>query len=251
MSAPQTMVERAERCLLRLRQARAEQQDEALRNAVRTVSQRASDARQRLEAMAAILPDLRAVSMPPPTPPATLLLDSRKAKTDLRTAATAVLRDQGPRAAERLTTPTVHQALSTAERLSTQLVDDANRAIDRWRTANLPAGVGREVVAFPGVSDLLVVKLKRVRDRLLAKVSGVPAADLPRRLDDLRCWMTEWETLTAEYEATREREDPEIKEFLDRAASPEGVPWLSLTPAVRRWLDDADNADMVRIVLRS
>jgi hypothetical protein len=251
MSAPQTMVERAERCLLHLRQARAEQQDEALRSALRTVSQRAGDARQRLESVLAVLPDIRAASMPPSAPSATLLLESRKAKTDLRTAATAVLRDEGPRGAERLTTPTVHEALRTAERLSTQLLDDANRAVDRWRTDNLPAGVEREVVAFPGVSDLLVVKLKRVRDRLLAKVSGVPAANLPGRLDDLRRWMAEWESLTAEYEATREREDPEIKDFLDRAASPEGAPWASLTLVVRRWLDDADNADMVRIVLRS
>ena len=51
------------------------------------------------------------------------------------------------------------------------------------------------------------------------------------------------------YDAALEKEKPEIKTFLARAGSEEGATWSMITPAVRDWLDDADDADVVRIRL--
>src|SRR4051794_7492554 len=112
-----TLVARAEASLARLRQAREVQQDQAARARVRIVAERAVAARTALEAVREALLMLEPFAVRPGALPGNLVTDGRKAKTDLRQAATTSLRGEGVRRIERLTGQSVNEALRTAENL--------------------------------------------------------------------------------------------------------------------------------------
>jgi hypothetical protein len=224
-------------------------QDQEARSRVRVISGRAAAARAGLEAVGEIAPILAASAIRPGAVPPYLVDEARKARTDLRQAATASLRGEGTRRVERLTGQSVNEALKTAENLKRQRVGDLNKAVDSWRKDNLPPDVVADLIDLPGLSGAMRIRLQRNASLLRRSVSDLPAGDLPGKLVELRKALEEWRTHKAEYDAALERENPEIKTFLARAGSDEGAVWSMVTPAVRRWLDEADAVDVVRIRL--
>lgn len=244
----QSLVARAEIGLARLRQAREAQQDQEVRRRMRIISDRAVAARSALEAVRDVVPALGQHGVRPGPLTGNLLTDAKKARTDLRQAATAALRQDGVRRLDRLVGPSVHDALNTSELLAKQRLNDLNRAVDAWRKLNLPLDVEEEVTDLPGTGTLRV-RLQRLAALLNRPISGVPAQELPKKIDELRSMLTEWRKSKDEYDAVLKREDPEIRAFLAHAATEVGAGWSMVTPAVRRWLDDANDADVVRIRL--
>src|SRR5207253_4345131 len=116
----------------------------------------------------------------------------------------------------------------TSELLAKQRLNDLNKAADAWRKLNLPSDVEEEVIDLPGTGTLRV-RLQRLTALLSRPISGVPAQDLPEKIDELRSTLTEWCKSREEYDAVLKREDPEIRAFLAYAATEVGAGWSMVT----------------------
>jgi hypothetical protein len=142
-------------------------------------------------------------------------------------------------------------ALATAEKLARLVLANLNRAVDQGRQQRLPEGIGDRIVAYPGASDVLVVRLRNIQDRMQAKVENLPADVLASRalkiIDDVAAWRADRPQL----DAGLEDRDPDVREFLRQVATELGAPWRLITPAVSAWLADPENSADLRVVLRS
>ena len=56
-----------------------------------------------------------------------------------------------------------------------------NRSVERWRQEILPAGIGDRIVAYPGTSDHLAVRLGNIQRRLQQRVENLAAGQLTQR----------------------------------------------------------------------
>ncbi|GAA2666303.1 hypothetical protein [Actinoplanes palleronii] len=244
-----SVVARAEVNLARLRQARELEKDQETYSRVRKIVQRAVEARAALEAAHTACHNLSSYSVRPGIIAGNLFTDSKKARTDLRQAATNSLRGAGVGRVDRLVAPAVHDALKTAENLAKQRLVDLNKAVDAWRNNQQPVGIKAEIIDLPNFPGSARIRLQRCAAALTRPVAGLPADQLLGKIEELLTAISDWQALKNDYDAALEREGPEIRAFLSRAGSADGASWSLVTPLVRRWLDNAEDVDVVRIRL--
>ena len=245
-----SLAARAEVLLNRLVQVEAQEADRQAKLAIENARQRADRARLALTDILGVIPVLRGSGVTRPPMPGQTLSDLASARRTLRTAATAIVGAPISEIASRVKSNSVNQALETAEKTTRQLDSALNRSVEKKRQEILPPGIDKPLIRYPGASYSLVAKLERLQTQLQRKVENVSPSDLAQRLQDL---IRAAETWTAERPGLDEgldRQDPEVRDFLRQAASPEGVPWPQLTPVVQAWLADPENTANLRIVLR-
>lgn len=252
MAATESLAARAEAMLNRLAQAKAEAASQQARTEIETARARASRIAADLCAARDAGPDLAkpgvAVDL---ATPGSLLQEVQRARTALRTAATSMVGAQPDEVASRVRSQSVDTALAVADRLSRAVLVGLNRSVERWREQVLPAGIGERIVAYPGASDALVVRLGNIQRRLQQKVENLPADQLVQRAQQISRDAAAWAQERPRLDAGLEGRHPDVQEFLRQAATDEGASWHLMTEAVAEWLDDPENTTSLRVVLRS
>ena len=174
MAATETLAARAEAMLNRLAQAQAEAASQQARTEIEAARARASRIAADLCAARDAAPVLAecgvAVDL---AVPGALLQEAARARTALRTAATSMVGAQPDEVASRVGSQSVDAALATAEQLARSMLAGLNRSVERRRQELLPAGIGERIVAYPGTSDALVVRLGNIQRRLQQKVENL------------------------------------------------------------------------------
>ena len=252
MAVTESLATRSEAMLNRLAQAQAEAASQQARTEIEAARARASRVVADLRAAGNAVPILRdcGVTVSPAVSSATLQ-ESARARTALRTAATSMVGAQPEEVASRVRSQSVDAALAGAERLARSVLVGLNRSVERWRQEILPAGIGERLVAYPGTSDALVVRLCNIQRRLLQRVENLVAGQLAQRAQQIRDDAAAWTQERPRLDTGLEGRHPDVQEFLRQAATEEGAPWHLITPVVRAWLEDAENTVSLRVVLRS
>ncbi|WP_344494624.1 hypothetical protein [Nonomuraea monospora] len=153
--------------------------------------------------------------------------------------------------ASRIRSQSVNSALDTAGKFSRSFLVDLNRSVDTKRMQMRPDGIEQPIVAYPGSSEALAARLRRIQSLFARKVENLSPDDLVKRLQDLDDGAASWAADRPKLDQSLERQHPEVSEFLRYAATEDGAPWRLITPAVRAWLSDPENTVNLRIVLRS
>lgn len=252
MAATESLSARAEAMLNRLAQAQAEAASQQARTEIETARARASRVTDDLSAAKAAIPVLDECGFAVgPTVPVTTLQEAARARTALRTAATSMVGAQADEVASRVGTQSVDSALVTAEKLARSVLTGLNRSVERRRQELLPVWIDERIVAYPGTSDALAVRLRRIQSRLQRNVENLTAGQLTQRaqeiMGDVAAWVEEWPRL----EAGLRGRHPDVEEFLRQAGTEQGAPWHLVTPAVATWLEDPENTANLWVVLRS
>jgi hypothetical protein len=185
------------------------------------------------------------------TLPGALLQDVTRARTALRTAATSMVGAQSDEVASRVGSQSVDTALAAAERLAKSVLAGLNRSVERWRQEILPVGIDERIVAYPGTSDVLVVRLGNIQRRLQQKVENLTAGQLMQRSEQIKGDAAAWVQERPQLDVGLEGRHPDVQEFLRQAATDEGASWRLITRAVANWLDNPENTASLRVVLRS
>lgn len=246
-----SFVSRAETLLNRLGQVRSQQQDVNARSAVERVRTRAKGTSEKLAAISAADPALRELSVAADGIPERMRSTAAKARKALRLTASAVTGVTAAEVAARVGTQSVDEALGSAEKTANDLLANLNKAVNRRRVELLPVGIDQHIVAYPGVSESLVVRLEVVQRRLQAVVDKVDAQDLEMRLREIIRDVETWRESRPLLDETLEKHHPEIKEFLRQAVTEDGALWELITPRVNEWLGNTGNTAGLRVVLRS
>jgi hypothetical protein len=153
--------------------------------------------------------------------------------------------------ASRVGTQSVNTALATAEKLARLVLAALNRSVERRRQELLPVGIGERIVAYPGTSDALLVRLSNVQYRMQRTVQNLTAEQLTQRAQEINDDAATWATERPVLDTGLEGRHPEVREFLRQAATEQGASWRLITSAVAAWLDDPENTASLRVVLRS
>jgi hypothetical protein len=252
MAAAESLADRAEAMLNRLAQAKAEAASQQARTEMETARARASRIAADLRAARDAVPDLTecgvAVDL---AVPRSLLQEAPRARTALRTAATSMVGAQPDEVASRVGSQSVDTALATAERLAKLVLAGLTRSVERWRQEILPAEIDERIVAYPGTSDLLVVRLTNIQRRLQQKVENLAADQLVQRAQQIKVDAAAWAQERPQLDTSLQDRHPDVQKFLRQAATDEGATWTLITPAVADWLEDPENAAGLRVVLRS
>lgn len=251
MSGTTSMAARAETLLIRLNQLQVQKDDQAARNVIETLRSRASISRKNLHEIVAVKPELRKLEVNVPSLPAAKKKETATARTALRTTATSIVGVALSDLASRVKGDSVDKALRVAEGLSKTLLSDLNKSVDGERQRILPSDIADPIVAYPGASHVLVVRLQHMQERLREPVVEVATSDLPRRVSELRDLVDSWLKDRPLLEQSLEQHDDELQAFLRRASSEEGVRWTMVTSKVRSWLDEGENASGIRMHLSS
>ncbi|WP_156758348.1 hypothetical protein [Actinokineospora pegani] len=251
MTAP-ALAARARKLLDRLGQVMEGEADVHVRTSVESAAGRARSSREALSAIDAALPRLREHGIAPEGLPAELIRSATNARTALRTAATNVASDDPRNAARRVGTDTVDRALESAEKVVRSLNDSLAKSAERWRLGVLPQGVNQPVTSYPGVSDALVISLRRIQTKLTARFDGSRgAAAFPDWVDEILELAARWERDRPVLEKALQDHHPEVVAFLRQAATEAGASWDLITPSVQKWLADPGHTTGLKVVLRS
>jgi len=252
MGAPESLAARAEAMLNRLAQAQADAASQQARTEIETARARASRVAADLCAAKDAVPVLDecgvAVS---PAVPGTMLQEAARARTALRTAATSMVGAQPDEVASRVGSHSVDTALATADKVARLVLVGLNRSVERRRQELLPAGIGERIVAYPGTSDALVVRLGIIQNRLQRKVENLTAEQLTQRAQEINHDAAAWAAERPRLDTGLEGRHPEVREFLRQAGTEQGASWRLITPTVAAWLEDPENTASLRVVLRS
>lgn len=251
MPAPQSLAARAEALLNRLAQVEAHEADYQARTDIETARRRASRSRVALDDALRVIPGLAESGIAPSPVGATAADDLARARTALRSAATSIVGAAVSDVASRIRSQSVNNALETADRVTRSLVVGLNRSADRKRQQILPDRINDPIVAYPGASDALAVRLRRIQSLLQRRVEGLEPDDLVQRWRDVADGVALWAAERQQLEAGLDGQHPDVREFLRQAATDEGAPWRLITPAVQAWLADPENTVNLRVVLRS
>lgn len=251
MPATESLAARAETLLNRLAQVEAQEADQQARMDVERARARASRSRVALEDSLGLIPVLAEHGVTLSRGPGTGVPDLVKAKAALRSTATAIVGAPVSDVASRTRSPSVNSALETAEKLAKSLLADLNRSVDRMRQKILPEGIEQAIVVYPGASDALAVKLRRIQSRLQLKVDGLSASLLEQRFREMIADAASWAADRPRLDSSLEGQHPEVREFLRQAVTEKGAPWHLITPEVRTWLSDSENTVNLSVVLRS
>jgi hypothetical protein len=238
--------------LIRLAQAQADAASQQARTEIEAARARASRIAADLCAAkdAVLVLDECGVAVGPAVP-GTLLQEAARARTVLRNAATSMIGANSEDVASRARSQAVDTALGAAERLARSVLAGLNRSVERWRQETVPAGIGERIVAYPGTSVALVVRLGNVQRRLQQKVENLGATQLAQRAQQIKDDAAVWAQERPQLNTGLEDRHQDVQEFLRQAATDEGAPWRLITAAVANWLDDPENTASLRVVLRS
>jgi hypothetical protein len=251
MAATETLAARAEAMLNQLAQAQADAASQQARTEIETARARASriaaDLCAAKDAISVLDECGLAVSL---AVPGTLLQETARARTALRTAATSMVGAQPNEVASRAGSHSVDIALAAAERLARSILAGLNRSVDRWRQEILPVGISERIVSYPGTSDALVVRLGNIQRRLQQKVENLAAAQLAQRAQQIKDDAAGWTRERPQLDTGLQGRHPDVLEFLRQAATDGGASWELITPAVADWLGDSENTASLRVVLR-
>jgi hypothetical protein len=252
MAATETLATRAEAMLNHLAQARADAASQQARTEIEAARARASRIAADLSSAKDAVPivDECGVAVGPAVP-GTLVQEAARARTVLRTAATSMVGAQPDEVASRAGSQSVDTALAAAERLARSMLAGLNRSVERWRQELLPADIDERIVAYPGTSDVLVVRLGNIQSRLQQKVENLAAGQLTQRAQRIKDDAAVWAQERPQLDTSLEGRHPDVREFLRQAATDEGAPWHLITPAVADWLNNPENTANLRLVLRS
>lgn len=233
-----SIAERANQALLTLADRADQRKSEAELSAIATACARAEALTARLEAssrVAAKFDDLGVARSQPVTPPG-----ATKAIPNLRRTATRAA-DPGYDLTEPLRSGAVQDALKTAENTAKLLEQALITAADAERRQLTPAALDRPVAATPG-NESLQARIRKIQSSLSQRFSGT-VDDLPSTVARWRRSAVEWDGALEEVNRALAVLPPEIKAFVETAASDSGAPWSMLTAAVREWLDTDGHGD--------
>jgi hypothetical protein len=249
MPASQSLAVRAEALLNRLAQVEAQEADRQARLEIAKARLRASSSRKALKDALGVIPVLMESGVNPAIP-ASPTLDLTAARRALRTTASSVVGVPVTEIASRIRSQSVNNALETAERFSRLLESALNRSVDKKRQEILPSGIDQPIIVYPGASDALAARLRRLRELLQRKVENLAPGDLAQRVQELVRAAESWTADLPRLAEGLDRQHPDVKEFLRQAATDEGTPWSLITPVVQAWLADPENTANIRVVLR-
>jgi len=249
ITAPPSLAARAEVLMNRLVQVEAQETDLQARLEIEKARLRASSSREALEDALGVIPVLAqsGVNLVIPASPAIDLGGARRA---LRATATNVVGAPVGEIASRVRSQSVNSALETADRFTRNLISALNRCVEKKRQEVQPPGIDQPIIPYPGASEALAVKLRRLQILLQQKVDGLPPGDLVRRLQGIIDAAAAWTADRPRLDEGLDRQHPEVKEFLRQAAIDDGAPWSLITPVVQAWLADPENTANLRVVLR-
>jgi hypothetical protein len=251
MPAPQSLAERAESLLNRLAQVEAQEANQQARSEIEKTRLRASRSHEALEDALRVIPALAESGITPSKIPDPRLADLAKARTALRSGATAVVGSPVGDVASRIRSQSVNDALETADKFARFLEADLNRSVDRKRLQIQPDGIEQPIVVYPGASDALAARLRGIQSRLRRKVDALSPSQLEQWLQSIIRDAAAWTADRPLLDRGLEAQHPEVQEFLREAATEEGASWRLITPTVQTWLHDQENAVNLRVVLRS
>jgi hypothetical protein len=252
MGAPESLAARAENMLNGLAQAQAQAISQQARTEIETARARASrvvgDLRE-VRGAASVLAE-RGFAVDTAVPSAALQ-EVTRARTSLRSSATSMIGAQADDVAGRVRSQSVDAALATAEKLARSVLAGLNRSVERRRQELMPAGIDEGIVAYPGTSEALVVRLRNIQTRLQRKVENLTAEQLTQRAQQLVGDVATWTDERPRLDTGLEGRHSDIQEFLHQAATEQGAPWRLITPTVAAWLEDSENTANLWVVLRS
>jgi hypothetical protein len=252
MAATESLAARAEAMLIRLTQAQAQAASQQARTEIETARARASRVAADLSAAKDAIPVLEECGVVvAPAVPAAILQEAPRARTALRSAATSMVGAQLDEIASRVGSPSVDTALSTAEKLARSVLLGLNRSVERRRQQLLPVGIDDRIVAYPGTSEALVIRLRNNQNRLQRKVENLTAEQLAQRAQEIMADAAAWTQERPKVETGLKGRHPDVEEFLRQAATEGGAAWQVITPVVANWLKDPENSVNLRVVLRS
>jgi hypothetical protein len=242
-----SLAARAEALLNRLAQVEAQETDRQARLEIERARLRAGRSREALKDALGVIPVLAQSGVAPVIPPAIDLAGARRA---LRATATSLVGAPVSEIASRIRSNSVNNALETAEKFSRSLESALNRSVEKRRQEILPPKVDQPVIAYPGASEVVAARLRRLQTLLQRKVEGLPPRELAQRLRDIVSAAASWTTDQPRLEEGLDGQHPEVKEFLRQAATEGGAPWSLITSVVQAWLADPENTANLRVVLR-
>lgn len=244
-----SFVARAESALTGLAALHAQAKDAAAQSTIEAARKRASTARQNLAAVVQAREFLGRQGIPAASISGPLQKELPGARRNLRSVASNVVGLSTTEIAGRVNKETVQSALDAAERLAKTLTATMNKQVEAKRAELCPPDIDKPIVHYPGASYSTVARLQRIQGALKVKVENVPAEQLGKRLADIVSDVQTWQRDRAELDRGLSAVDPEIQNFLRLAASEGGAPWSAITLRVAEWLQDAENAAALRIVL--
>jgi hypothetical protein len=252
MGVSETLAARAEALLNSLAQAKAQAASQQAHTEITTACTRANkvaiDLREALRAIP-LLAD-GGVSVHAAVPNSTLQ-DVTRARKALRSSASSMVGAQAEDVASRVRSQSVDAALAVSEKLARSVLASLNRTVDHWRQELLPTGIDERIVAYPGTSEALAVKLRNVQGRLQRKVENLTAGQLAQRVQEITADVAIWTAERPRLNTGLEGRHPDVQEFLRQAAAEQGASWDLMTPVVVTWLEDPENTVNLRVVLRS
>jgi hypothetical protein len=252
MGTTESLAARAEDMLNRLAQAQAQAVGQQTRTEIETARARASRVAADLREARSAAPVLAECGVTVDTTvPSAVLQEVTRARAALRSSATSMVGALADDVASRVRTQSVDTALASSEKLAKSVLAGLNRSVERRRQELLPAEIGERIVAYPGTSDALVVRLSNIQNRLQRKVENLPAVPLTQRAHEINADAAAWTAERPRLDTGLEGHHPEVQEFLRQAATEQGASWHLITPAVTAWLDDPENTVSLRVVLRS
>ncbi|WP_327023004.1 hypothetical protein [Micromonospora sp. NBC_01739] len=236
--AHRSLADRATQALLALADQADRKKTEAERNAISTACNRAEAVTARLTTCRDIDAELavRGVAHIRPSVPAQVA----RSITNLRrvaTQATAPSQDL----TERLRAGAVQDSLSSAETIAKNLEQSLQKAGNAEQKRLRPEGLDQPIAVMPG-SESLQVRISRIRAAWSRPFTG-PIEQLPTAVDGWRQHAADWEDIQHELTRRLASLPPEIKTFIEAAASDAGAPWSLVTAAVREWLDTDGRGD--------
>lgn len=245
-----SLTARAEVLLNRLAQVEAQEADRQARLEIERARLRANSSRKALENALVVIPVLTESGVTPPVISDSIASDLATARRALRTTATNVVGAPVGEIASRIRSQSVNSALETTDKFTRYLVSALNRSVEKKRQQVLPPAIDQPIIAYPGASEALAVKLRRLQTLLQRKVDGLSPEDLAQRLQEIVTATASWTADRPLLEHGLDRQHPEVQEFLRQAATEEGAPWPLITPVVQAWLADLENTANLRVVLR-
>ena len=240
---PVTLTERAREASRRLGDMEDQQKTANETGAITLATKRAEELAVRLRSSATIASDLEALSVK--TNPPVFGPSVAKAIRHLRTTAT-VADDPGQSLTERLRGSAVQDALKAAENAAKSIEQALINAADTERLSLKPSDLDSPVAALPG-SESIQPKILRLRTIFSDRFKRDPFASLPETVKRWHTAAAEWKTLREGLEMSVAQLHPEIKAFVEAAASENGAQWSLLTPQVREWLDTDDNGEGYKV----
>lgn len=250
MPAPQSLAGRAEVLLNRLAQVQAQEADQHARSEIERARSRANMSRQALDNALRAIPKLAGYGIARPPVSDATATELAKARTALRSAATSIIGAPLGEVAARIRTQSVNNALDSSERFTRNLVAGLNRTVDKKRQEIQPVGIDKPIVPYPGVSDVLIARLERIKTQLQRPLDSLDPDALVHRFQDILSAAESWKADRRQLDESLQREHPEVRKFLGQAATDEGARWDLITPSVKDWLSNPENTVNMRIVLR-